>query len=162
MTAMGVEFDAGSFTNSPPNPNKLTEFVLDRTVDIVLGLQVDQNDGGFILGLVLRTPGGTPEWVKSSTASFVVGASVEIRFDAVPAGIYSIVVQSLDGTVAGTYRARWENILDVGSGPVEGIPVNLPAEPQFGEFEPIPHGVPVVPVVSVVAVVAVSPAEAQP
>ncbi|MFE7797624.1 hypothetical protein [Nocardia sp. NPDC057440] len=150
MTAMGVEFDAGSFTNSPPIPSKLTEFVLDRTVDVVLGLQVDQNDGGFVLGLVLRIPNGGPEWVKGSAVSFVSGASVEIRFDAVPAGIYSIMIQSLFGTVAGTYRARWENI--PGGGLLEGIPVNLPAEPQFGELGPIPQDLPVVPVVEVVAV----------
>ncbi|WP_328412381.1 hypothetical protein [Nocardia sp. NBC_00403] len=154
---MGVEFDAGSFTSSSPIPSKLTEFVLDRTVDVVLGLQVDQNDGGFFLGLVLRTPGGGPELVKSSAVSFVSGASVEIGFDAVPAAIYSIVIQSLFGTVAGTYRARWENI--PGGGLLEGIPVTLPAEPQFGELESIPQDVPDVPVVPVVEVVAVGHAE---
>ncbi len=145
---MSVEFDSGSFTTSGLLPHKVTEFVLDRTVDIVLGLQVDQNDDGFFLALMLRTPGGIPEGVKTSAASFAVGTSLEIRFDAVPAGIYSIVIQSLGGTVAGTYRARWENILEGG---IESVPVVLPEESHFGEFEPISQDpdtqvVPLVPV----------------
>ncbi|WP_157119487.1 hypothetical protein [Nocardia xishanensis] len=147
---MSVEFDSGSFTTNGLMPSKVTEFVLDRTVDIVLGLQVDQNDDGFFLALMLRTPGGIPEGVKTSAASFAVGTSLEIRFDAVPAGIYSIVLQPLGGVVAGTYRARWENILG-GALEADGFPVSLPAESNFEEFEPISQApdaqaVPLVPV----------------
>jgi hypothetical protein len=78
-------------------------------VDVIVRLNVDQNDGGFILGLVVRVPGGGPEMVKTSTVSTDTGLQ-EVAFEAVPAGIYSIVAVSLDGTVSGTYKARSENI----------------------------------------------------
>jgi len=126
-----VEFDAGSFSSSGPMYEKVTEFVLDRTVDVVLGLQVDQNDGGLLLGLVLRTPGGGPAIVKTSRV-FQGIASIEIRFDAVPAGIYSIVVQSISGSVAGSYRARWEN-RDAEVVSTEDVSLALPDSPQFDQ-----------------------------
>jgi hypothetical protein len=145
---MSVEFDSGSFSASGPNLTKLTEFVLDRTVNVIIRLQVDQNDSGFILGLMVRIPNGGPEIVRSSRLSTDTG-TVEIQFDAVPAGIYSIVIQPGDGTVTGTYRARWDNLSS--SDDDQGTPLSLPADPQFGEFDPIPQdpGVPLVAVVPV-------------
>jgi hypothetical protein len=146
---MSVQFDSGSFSASGPNPTKLTEFVLDRTVNVIIRLQVDQNDGGFFLGLVVRIPNGGPETVKTSQVVTDTG-TVEIRFDAVPVGIYSIVIQSGDGTVSGTYRARWENLSDADAGD-DGATLSVPSDEQFGEFAPIPDdaGVPVVAVVPV-------------
>jgi hypothetical protein len=110
---MGVQFDSGSFTASSGGyPTKLTEFTLDRTVDVVIGLQVDENDGSFLLYLIQPQPDGSTVQVQGSAPIDASGVSIPIRFGAVPAGYYQIVVMTLGDpmTVAGSLTASWENI----------------------------------------------------
>ncbi|UGT55183.1 hypothetical protein [Nocardia asteroides] len=128
---MGVQFDSGSFTASGGGfPPKLTEFTLDRTVDIVVGLQVEENSGSFLLYLVKPQSTGPALLVQGSAPIDVAGLSIEVRFSAVPDGYYQIVVIPLGSTtVAGTFKARWEEVL----------PLRLTQDPQFQNLEVVPQ-----------------------
>src|SRR5262245_10855490 len=110
---MAVEFASGAFSATSPFDSKLTEFVLDRTVNVTIRLRIDRNDGGLQLVLKVRPPGGSPEIVMQSAVLQGTALAAETTFPAVPAGIYSVAVVSLDGTVEGTFRASWENLMDI-------------------------------------------------
>ncbi len=132
---MSVTFQSGSFSASGPNPTKLTEFTLDRTVDVTIRLNISQNDNGYNVVLVLRTPNGGPEAVEQSLLSTDTGAA-KVTFPAVPAGFYSIVIQSADGTVGGTFSASWDNTS--GDVSAEPDPISV-TEDEFGEIDQIPN-----------------------
>lgn len=139
---MGVQFDSGPFSATGGGyPTKLTEFTLDRTVDIVVGLQVDENDGSFLLYLIQPQSDGSTTLVQGSAPIDVSGVSIEVTFSAVPAGYYQVVVMTLGGTtsVVGTFAARWENIPEGGGDAEQSPPIRLHEEPQFREAEAIPQ-----------------------
>jgi hypothetical protein len=115
-------------------PDEVDRFTLDRTVDVTIRLNISQNDNGYNVVLVLRTPNGGPEAVEQSLLSTDTGAA-KVTFPAVPAGFYSIVIQSADGTVAGTFIASWDNAS--GDVSAESDPISV-TEDQFGEIDQIP------------------------
>jgi hypothetical protein len=108
---VSVTFGSGDFSSTAANQTTLTSFHLDRTVDLMTNITVTQNDGGFFIGLTLRTPDGGPENVKSSEVfNAEPGTVVSIPFEGIPEGFYDIVIVSVDGTVAGSFTASWENV----------------------------------------------------
>lgn len=108
---MSVTFGSGDFSSSAPDQTTLTSFHLDRTVDLMTNITVAQNDGGFFIGLTLRTPDGGPENVRTSEViNAEPGTVVSIPFEGIPEGFYDIVIVSVDGTVAGSFSASWENV----------------------------------------------------
>ena len=145
---MAVEFASGSFSVTSPFDSKLTEFVLDRMVDVTVTLRVDRNDGGLQLVLKVRPPGGSPEIVMQTEVLEGTASGVEATFESVPKGIYSVAVVSRDGTAEGVFSARWENVaaeVEVGLDVVD--PLSIPEAPQFedsAEVAPSPD-VPEVP-----------------
>jgi hypothetical protein len=138
---MAVEFASGSFSVTAPFDSKLTEFVLDRPVDVTITLRVDRNDGGLQLVLKVRPPGGSPEIVMQTDVLEGTTPGSEATFDAVPKGIYSVAVVSLDGTAEGTFSARWENPAGaVKVGLDVGDPLSIPEEPQFDDSAEVVPG----------------------
>jgi hypothetical protein len=114
---VSVTFGSGDFSSSAPDQTTLTSFHLDRTVDLMTNITITQNDGGFFLSLTLRTPDGGPESVKTSEVINTAesGTVVSIPFDGIPEGFYDIVIVPVDGTVAGSFTATWENVESDGS-----------------------------------------------
>jgi hypothetical protein len=140
VNTMGVQFDSGSFTaTSGSGSTKLTEFALDRAVDVFIGLQVDENDGSFLLYLISPQTDGSVVMVQGSAPIDVSGISINVAFRAVPAGYYQIVVLTLGDpvNVSGSFSASWDNIID---GAVEeSLPVRLPEEPLLLEIDALPQ-----------------------
>jgi hypothetical protein len=112
---MSVTFGSGDFSSTSPDQTTLTSFHLDRTVDLTTNVTVTTCDNGFYIALVLRTPDGGPEVVKTSDVQnpdLGSGTIVSIRFESIPEGYYDLVIASVDGTVAGTFSASWDNSSD--------------------------------------------------
>lgn len=141
---MGVQFDQGSFTvtdASGSSSTKLTEFTLDRRVDIFIDIEVDENDGEFLVYIVQPQTTGQVVLVQGSAPINVSGFSLRIPFGGIPAGYYQAVIIPLGGGVnaSGSWKASWENIAeDVGDGG-ESLPVSLPEEPQLLEIDIVPE-----------------------
>jgi hypothetical protein len=106
-----VTFGSGDFSANATDQTNLTSFHLDHTVNLMTNITVTENDGGFFIGLVVRIPNGGNENVKSSDV-FTAGPGtvVSIPFDEIPEGFYDIVIMSVDGTVAGSFTATWDNL----------------------------------------------------
>ena len=113
---MPVTFGSGDFSSTSPNQTTLSSFHLDRTVKLTTNVKIGSSDSGFYVGLVLRTPDGGPEGVKTSESfNPDPGTVVSVPFDSIPEGYYDIVIVSVGGTVSGSFTTTWEDEPDDGS-----------------------------------------------
>jgi predicted double-glycine peptidase len=136
---VGVQFDAGSFSTGGSASTKLTEFRLDRTVNVFVGLQIDDNDGSFLVYIISPRTSGQIVMVQGSRPIDVSGVSIQIEFDQIPAEYYHIVLVPVGGSVnaSGSFTASWEN---ADGGSTEGFqPISLSTDPQFADIGAIPE-----------------------